>query len=84
MSSSPSGRTVRVPSVRVPSTSIRINRIERARSEGLEVVKSVILVDRQEGGLENIGKYVDDVSRIISRDELIERWKELKLEADTD
>ena len=45
--------------------------------EGLEVVQAVILVDRQEGGLENIGKYVDRVSRIINRDELIERWQAL-------
>jgi len=57
-----------------------IKAIERARSEGLEVAKSVILVDRQEGGLENIAKYVDEVSSIINRDELIERWKELKNE----
>lgn len=56
-----------------------IKAIERARAEGLEVVKSVILVDRQEGGLESIGKYVDEVSSIINRDELIERWKELGL-----
>jgi len=55
-----------------------IKAIERARAEGLEVVKAVILVDRQEGGLDNIGKYVDDVSAIIGRDELIARWKELK------
>lgn len=54
-----------------------IKAIERARTEGLAVVKSVILVDRQEGGLENIKKYVDDVSSIINRDELIERWQEL-------
>jgi orotate phosphoribosyltransferase len=54
-----------------------IKAIERARTEGLAVVKSVILVDRQEGGLENIKKYVDDVSSIINRDELIARWKEL-------
>jgi orotate phosphoribosyltransferase len=54
-----------------------IKAIERARSEGLEVVKSVILVDRQEGGLENISKCADHVSSIIKRDELIERWKEL-------
>ena len=54
-----------------------IKAIERARAEGLEVVKSVILVDRQEGGLESIGKYVDEVSSIINRDELIERWKEM-------
>jgi len=59
-----------------------IKAIERARSEGLEVVKSVILVDRQEGGLENIAKYVDEVSSIINRDELIERWKELGMTID--
>jgi orotate phosphoribosyltransferase len=53
-----------------------IKAIERARSEGLEVVKSVILVDRQEGGLDNIRMHVEDVSAIISRDELMERWKE--------
>ena len=51
-----------------------IKAIERARSEGLEVVKVVILVDRQEGGLENIRKQVDDVSAIVTRDELIKQW----------
>ncbi|QTA84668.1 orotate phosphoribosyltransferase [Desulfonema magnum] len=51
-----------------------IKAIERARSEGLDVVKAVILVDRQEGGLENIRKHVEDVSAIISRDELIRQW----------
>ena len=56
-----------------------IKAVERARAEGLEVAKSVILVDRQEGGLVNIGKHVADVSAIITRDELIERWKELGL-----
>ncbi len=55
-----------------------IKAIERARSEGLEVVKSVILVDRQEGGLDNIRMHVEDVSAIILRDELMQRWKELK------
>ena len=54
-----------------------IKAIERARSEDLEVVKSVILVDRQEGGLENIREKVEDVSAIITRDELIQRWKEI-------
>lgn len=53
-----------------------IKAIERARSEGLEVVKSVILVDRQEGGLDNIRMHVEDVSAIILRDELMARWKE--------
>jgi orotate phosphoribosyltransferase len=59
-----------------------IKAIERARSEGLEVVKSVILVDRQEGGLENIARHVDEVCSIIDRDELIERWKELGMNID--
>jgi orotate phosphoribosyltransferase len=54
-----------------------IKAIERARLEGLEVVKSVILVDRQEGGLENIREHVAHADCIIKRDELIERWKEL-------
>ena len=56
-----------------------IKAIERAQSEGLEVVKSVILVDRQEGGLDNIRKHVADVSAIVTRDDLMERWKELKI-----
>jgi orotate phosphoribosyltransferase len=54
-----------------------IKAIERAQSEGLEVVKSVILVDRQEGGLENIREHVDDVTAIITRDDLLARWQEL-------
>jgi len=52
-----------------------VKAIERARSEGLDVVKSVILVDRQEGGLGNIRNYVEDVTAIITRDELIKEWK---------
>ncbi|NNL78304.1 MAG: orotate phosphoribosyltransferase [Desulfobacterales bacterium] len=54
-----------------------IKAIERARSEGLDVIKSVILVDRQEGGLDNIRGKVGDVSAIITRDELMQRWKAL-------
>lgn len=48
-----------------------IKAIERAREEGLQVVKAVILVDRQEGGLENIREHVADVTAIISRDDLM-------------
>jgi len=54
-----------------------IKAIERARSEGLEVVRAVIFVDRQEGGIENIRRHVPQVSSIITRDELVTRWKEL-------
>ncbi len=48
-----------------------IKAIERARQEGMQVVKVVILVDRQEGGLENIRTYVPDISVIITRDDLM-------------
>ncbi len=58
-----------------------IQAIERARLEGLDVVKAVILVDRQEGGLENIRQHVADVSAIIRRDELIACWERLHTDA---
>jgi len=54
-----------------------IKAIERARSEGLEVVRVVIFVDRQEGGIDNIRQHVTNVSRIVTRDELVERYKAL-------
>jgi len=55
-----------------------IKAIERASSEELVVVKVVILVDRQEGGVENIREYIPNVSVIITRDELISHWRYLK------
>lgn len=54
-----------------------IKAIERARSEGLEVVRAVILVDRQEGGIDNIRQHVSNVSSIITRDELVARYTAL-------
>jgi orotate phosphoribosyltransferase len=52
-----------------------VKAIERARSEGLEVVRAVILVDRQEGGMDNIRSHVADTVAIITRDELVDCWK---------
>jgi orotate phosphoribosyltransferase len=54
-----------------------IKAIERARSEGLEVVKVVIFVDRQEGGIDNIRKHVPNVTSVVTRDELVERYVSL-------
>ena len=54
-----------------------IKAIQRARSEGLDVIKAVVLVDRLEGGLDNIRQHVSNVSSIVTRDELVKRWKEL-------
>lgn len=50
-----------------------IRAIERARSEGLEVVKVVVTIDRQEGGIEKIKEHVPDVSSLITRDELMQK-----------
>jgi orotate phosphoribosyltransferase len=55
-----------------------IKAIGRARSEGLEVVRAVILVDRQEGGIDNIRRHVSNVSSIITRDELVQHWQLIK------
>ncbi|MCF8110376.1 MAG: orotate phosphoribosyltransferase [Desulfobacteraceae bacterium] len=49
-----------------------IKAIERARSEGLEIDSVVLLVDRQEGGAENIRKIVSEVRTIVTRQELLE------------
>jgi orotate phosphoribosyltransferase len=54
-----------------------IKAIDRARSEGLNVVKVVTLVDRQEGGVENIKNHVPDVSSIITRDNLMDMLSDI-------
>ena len=43
----------------------------------MNVVKVIVLIDRQEGGLENIRKYVDNASAIITRDELLDYGKQV-------
>jgi orotate phosphoribosyltransferase len=48
-----------------------IKAITRARENGLEVVRAMVLVDRQEGGLENIRAHVPDTRALITRDELL-------------
>ncbi len=55
-----------------------ITAIERARMEGLEVIKALILVDRQEGGIENIRRHVADAGSIVTRDELLARWRQIQ------
>lgn len=54
-----------------------IKAIKRARDEGLEVVCAAVLVDRQEGAMENIREHVADVTSIITRDALMARWRQL-------
>ena len=50
-----------------------IKAVTRARENDLEVIRVVVLVDRQEGGLDNIRQHVPDVRALITRDELMAR-----------
>ncbi|MBS0013773.1 MAG: orotate phosphoribosyltransferase [Desulfobacterales bacterium] len=49
--------------------------IERARSEGLFVDCVILLVDREEGGVENIQKAVPEVRSIVTRAELLAAYR---------
>ena len=48
-----------------------IRAIESARNEGLLVVKVITLVDREEGGREEIKRHVEDVESLVSMGTLI-------------
>jgi orotate phosphoribosyltransferase len=48
-----------------------IKAVGRAREQGLIVERAVVLVDRQEGGLDNIRQHVPDSKALITRDELL-------------
>jgi orotate phosphoribosyltransferase len=52
-----------------------IKAIEAARTEGLEVVKVIALVDREEGGREEILKHVSEVESVCTKSELMEEYK---------
>lgn len=67
---SPGNRVVVIDDVATTGGST-IKAIERVQEEGMKVVKVVILVDRQEGGVDNIRKIINNVSTIITRDELL-------------
>jgi orotate phosphoribosyltransferase len=49
-----------------------IKAIERAREEGLKVERIIVLIDRQEGGIDNIKALVPDVVSLITREELLQ------------
>jgi len=48
-----------------------ITAIEQARKEGLNVELVITLIDRQEGGKENILQHVDNIKSILSRTEVM-------------
>jgi orotate phosphoribosyltransferase len=52
-----------------------IEAITRAKEVGLEIVKVIALIDRQEGGREAIETLSHKIESIITRDEVMERYK---------
>lgn len=53
-----------------------IEAIDKAREFGLEIVKVIVLVDRQEGGKEEIQKKCIDFESIITKQELLDAYNE--------
>jgi orotate phosphoribosyltransferase len=48
-----------------------ITAIEQARKSGLNVAMVITLIDREEGGRENILKYVDNIKTILTRTDIM-------------
>ena len=54
-----------------------IKAIIAARAEGLEVVQAIVLVDREEGGKEEIEKYISVVRPLFAKTELLDAYKKV-------
>jgi len=52
-----------------------IKAITAARAEGLEVAQVIVLVDREEGGKEEIEKYISAVKPLYTKTELLDAYK---------
>ena len=59
----------------ITTGSSTVKAIEAARGAGLEVVKVIALVDREEGGRQEIERHVADVAAVFTRTELVEGYK---------
>ena len=55
-----------------------IEAISRAKEAGLEIVKVITLVDRQEGGKENIEALGFKVEPVVTREEVMELYRTLR------
>jgi orotate phosphoribosyltransferase len=53
-----------------------ITAIEIARAASLKVDRVIALVDREEGGRENIKKYIDRVDAVLTRSEIMNLYKD--------
>ncbi len=52
-----------------------ITAIERAREAGLEIDRVIALIDREEGGRENILAHADRVDAVLTRTEILSRYR---------
>lgn len=52
-----------------------IEAINRAKEEGLEIVKAIVLIDRQEGGREAVEALGYKLDSIVTRDEVMELYR---------
>jgi orotate phosphoribosyltransferase len=52
-----------------------IEAINRAKEEGLEIIKVIVLIDRQEGGREAVEALGYKIESIITRDEVMELYR---------
>ncbi|HEX7415689.1 MAG TPA: hypothetical protein VF305_00730, partial [Smithellaceae bacterium] len=48
-----------------------ITAIEQARKEGLSVQRVITLIDREEGGRENILQHIDNIESVLTRTEIM-------------
>jgi orotate phosphoribosyltransferase len=71
---SPGERVVIIDDV-ITTGGSTITAIEIAREAGLEVDRVIALVDREEGGRENIKKYTDRVDAVLTRSEIMNLYK---------
>ncbi len=55
-----------------------IEAINRAKEAGLEIVRVIALVDRQEGGRENIAAAGFQVEAVVTREEVMELYRTRK------
>jgi len=55
-----------------------IKAITAARAEGLEVEQVIVLVDREEGGREEITKHISDVRPLFIKTELLDAYKKAR------
>ena len=53
-----------------------ITAIESAREAGLIVECAVVLIDREEGGMENINRYVGEATSVLTRSEIMALYKQ--------